>query len=282
MSLGWQTESALVPKTAKPIKVDDHGKSMMGLRAVIFSKESTLNKYESENKASEIRKKMVIAKAQEKEKKKMNKLAEGTATKTQEDVAYEKLQAKAQLYDKLKSQQSDDDIGIRKLIDNSLVDFNAEKGNGCFVSAIQSNSSSNDCIPLNDTPSHVQNSKNSTFNQVPLYPNESVPSTSFSPQSGKNESHSHNHTIDSSSRVKSQWERNAHAKQHLESVHISVEHMREQRKRTFHASSSHETSQGSAENNLGQEIHKNDNGFKFAKDKRREMILKKQKQYQDI
>ena len=40
MSLGWQTESALLPSKAKPIHVDS--KSMVGLKSIVFDEEERL------------------------------------------------------------------------------------------------------------------------------------------------------------------------------------------------------------------------------------------------
>jgi hypothetical protein len=40
MSLGWQTESALLPSKAKPIHVDS--KSMVGLKSIVFNEEERL------------------------------------------------------------------------------------------------------------------------------------------------------------------------------------------------------------------------------------------------
>ena len=40
MSLGWQTESALLPSTAKPIKVDN--KSLVGLKSLVCDQEERL------------------------------------------------------------------------------------------------------------------------------------------------------------------------------------------------------------------------------------------------
>jgi len=39
MSLGWQTESALLPKSSKKIKVDDGSVSMLALKAIVYKKE---------------------------------------------------------------------------------------------------------------------------------------------------------------------------------------------------------------------------------------------------
>ena len=55
MSLGWQTESALLPKSSKRIKVDDGNASMLALKAFVYKKEKEQKANATENHRSRVK-----------------------------------------------------------------------------------------------------------------------------------------------------------------------------------------------------------------------------------
>ena len=98
MSLGWQTESALVPRASKPIAVDD--KSILSLKALVYSKEQHLSSSKAD--AATNRRKFRTTKPLK---------DDGKPTQNQkvrvDDIIYSSLKAKADIYETLANSHSD-------------------------------------------------------------------------------------------------------------------------------------------------------------------------------
>lgn len=130
MSLGWQTESALVPRASKPITVDD--KSILSLKALVYSKEQHL--LSSKSDVSTKRRKYRTTKPVK---------DEGKQPQTQDvpvdDIIYSSLKAKADIYEALANSTSSklapEDLKTvtaytAKNVESRLVDFSDMHGNG--------------------------------------------------------------------------------------------------------------------------------------------------------
>ena len=220
MSLGWQTESALVPRNAKPITIDDNGKSMLSLKAIIYTKEksSTSSKDNKETKISLARKKMTTTK---------NSLKSTSRTVTNvdnnnstDDKVIESLKRKAEIYDKLFTNPHE---SLIKDKDEYMVDFYSDN---------------------NDTSNMKQSASLSSSHYQP--PSYSQPSsyTQFSFSTATSSQHHYStieelsslpHTSSSNaSRVKSQWESGTHAKEYLDDIHIETTIQRHKAHTTAH------------------------------------------------
>ena len=149
MSLGWNTESALLPKKAKPISVGN--KSLLALKAVVYEKEQQQQqqqqlKHDGLNSSSSMRsqrgghmpnkKKDVFGRS--------NKGIEARAAKedplkiAKSDKIYAALKAKSELYDQLQSNASLSKSGTNAF----LVDFSSKSTVDEVASSSSSSSSS--------------------------------------------------------------------------------------------------------------------------------------------
>eukprot|EP01039_Chlorochromonas_danica_P008708 gene8708-9594_t len=126
MSLGWQTESALLPSKAKPIKVGD--RSLLSLKAIVFEKEQqrhTQGAQDGETRLKAIRKAAVASKEKESHTSstKSTKSREVTDEEAlREQRAAAALAAKAQLYEdilagKVQGEASLIDFGSKRKLD---------------------------------------------------------------------------------------------------------------------------------------------------------------------
>jgi hypothetical protein len=119
MSLGWQTESALLPSKAKPITVDD--KSMFSLKAII-SREEQKREQLSINKGLQ---KIVVKSKSDSNKAAVDKVRSGAACKNEDTVvaedaaAFARLRAKAKIYE--------DMVAGKIACDDTLVSFDSKK-----------------------------------------------------------------------------------------------------------------------------------------------------------
>lgn len=105
MSLGWQTESALLPSKAKPISVD--GKSLVSLKAIVFSQEkksssSNSNLHEKHRLKSSSRDKDPMLRSNPGIEARKNKDAQLSLMDVKSSSSIEaSLRAKAKLYDEM-------------------------------------------------------------------------------------------------------------------------------------------------------------------------------------
>ncbi len=212
----------------------------MGLKAVIFSTETKLDKSQAEQKTSQLRRKHALTKVAESSSKRMK--SDVSAEETEDDRVYRNLVAKAQLYEKLKNNElSSDSKSESLLLENSLLVSDKSTSSEVFLSS-------------GDVIAESVNSSSGGPSDLPF----------------ENSRDEIKHMAsNSSSRVKSQWERNVHAKRHLESVHEAVELERETRL----------DSGMSGINNGSLEASDNIPEPKSMREVRREMLLKKQKMF---
>lgn len=112
MSLGWQTESALLPKSSKKIKVDDGNASMLLLKAFVYKKEKEQKANTTENhRRTKLNNNHTIKEVTKKNENDNNN-----------DHAIAALKAKAHLYDQLSRGNISQPIG-----DNFLINFDDKK-----------------------------------------------------------------------------------------------------------------------------------------------------------
>ena len=212
MSLGWQTESALVPRNAKPIIIDDNGKSMLSLKALIYTKENELKgsssyKDNNETKISIARKKMTTTKNSQ-------KLSSRTTTNVDhnnstDDKVVESLKRKAELYDKLSTNPHE---SLTNPKDEYLVDFHKDNNDTSNIKQSSFSSSSHYQPPSYSQPSSHTHSSSSSTTTSSQHHYSTIEELSSLP-----------HTSSSNaSRVKSQWERGTHAKEYLDDIHIQT------------------------------------------------------------
>lgn len=147
MSLGWQTESALVPKQGKAIDVD--GKSMVALKALVYSKEQQLlqkkqNEGSSGDSAIGLHRKKRSREANKTENDVCKDRKVDTSKSDSEDKVLEALKAKAEVYDLIQN-NARGNTAEKELVskytqhsNESLVNFKA-KGVGVIHSSSQSN-----------------------------------------------------------------------------------------------------------------------------------------------
>lgn len=127
MSLGWQCESALVPRTAKPIHVD--GKSLVSLKALVYSKEQQKS---STQEYSQHRRHVRSTKVKSKHPSDSRQISTSDQNADEYDRVYAALKAKSALYDQM-SALEDPGLPGGVVLDQyssgttSLIDFR-EKG----------------------------------------------------------------------------------------------------------------------------------------------------------
>ena len=259
MSLGWQTESTLLPRKAKPIHVDDGGKSMLSLRAVMANMESTLAKKKEsvQDKITHSRKRMhSITYDQSSTKKSHNQSddANDEATKV-----YNSLNQKAKLYDEMtkanqKKINSDHDnkkeiylVNFEKKTDTCIdkgsfheddikslrVVYNNNNNTETSNSINMNSQSSSVYPPSKDTDnlntSSSSSSSSSSYQNEKIIISESsssaphnddVPRTSSSSSyDSSSSSSSFSNPVVLTSYVKSQWEKDSNAKGYLNQIH---------------------------------------------------------------
>lgn len=246
MSLGWQCESALVPRKANPIKINDHGKSMMGLKSIIYNKEQNLQRNKELNAASsssyaETRRRNIKDKVPINSKSSDNNSTNKESNKNIEVInddptinVYDSLQEKARVYEALKngtktnmdrilddncmvsfSHDNDDDDD-----DDSYIYRNSKNSNNFHLT--ESNTSisrSSTAVCNNIAPISTSNLKIASINTLHGTLQDSNPSLASTGQEFISRGSSHSFLAPNQARVKSQWEKNTHAKQYLESVH---------------------------------------------------------------
>jgi hypothetical protein len=239
MSLGWQCESALVPRTAKPIEINDHGKSMLGLKAIVYSqKEKILNKSDHNNF---VRRKTFSSDKNKTSvpdpKRKGNR--GNSDTNDKEDEVYKSLQKKAALYQELLENKSNLNID-----EHIVVDFHLKSNTDQSIHYVKNNEQ--DGGILNEKIITNNNNDNNDVGDSNIIESSS---SSLSQQ-----------PISDSARVKSQWERSSNAKRFLEQVH--EEFINERNK--------------SNKNDFVNGIESNYK-TKSSKEIRKEILLKKQK-----
>lgn len=229
MSLGWQCESALVPRKGNPIKLNDQGKSMMGLKAIVHNKVQTIQKNKELSSSTSGLSNSADIRRQNLKSKKADNLSSSSSRKSsknskdkdkdgrddEEDMAtkaYLALQKKAQIYEALRNGEK---VAVDKsMTENCLVAFSESDGEG--LSSQSRNNDSEHCSSSSVHPGTYfirEGSGESNIESTRRDPGASSSGQEFT-YGGLNP-----YLAPSQARVKSQWERSTHARQHLESVH---------------------------------------------------------------
>lgn len=267
MSLGWQTESALLPSKAKPIKVDN--KTLINLKSLVYQKEQQ-QKLERQHHSSSSRfNHLHVSKRFNSEEKTVDlKTTEETDISATEKASLA-LAGKAKLYEKLMQEG----FGSRDIGSASLIDFSRKRQNEEIY-----NDEPEEAYPPKEAPSSLSIS----FRQV-----QGFGQWQWSRGSGKADTHDHNKEEDEAAyiakhrterdlqraaeqaieyanlsqgaRVKSQWEKNLNsdAKQIALELHQEIETHRQLQSETASSQNS------------------NNGGGKSIREERLEMLKRK-------
>lgn len=291
MSLGWQTESALVPRTAKPINVTNE--SMMSLKAVVFSKEQN-SLLAPKGKTRNLSSKINSHKRDDGRSK--FKTEEHDGVGNEDTKIYASLKAKAKIYDQMKAANGNEDFSGVIKHEIALVNFEQkESGHTKLKSKMEPSAPDRldefgRIIPpgkrVREDDSRVEKphmtfKEPRTDNQDPWawstgkgasIQNFEEKQSVMREFEGRVERQVQSElATESKARVQTQWEKalNNSARAHLDAVHSQTQIQRALLTGTGQAHS------GGAEGSLNDDSNTGE-GKKSAKESRREMLRKKQ------
>lgn len=151
MSLGWQTESSLLPKSSKKIKVDDGNLSMLALKAVVYKKEKE-QKANSSDKQNHYKKVKAINNNNSNSNSNTTNIKRNN-NEENDNISMAALKAKAHLYDQLSRGIISQPIGDNFLInfdDKKLIQSDSNIDNSKDKHSNNNNNDDNDFIEITD------------------------------------------------------------------------------------------------------------------------------------
>jgi len=156
MSLGWQTESALLPKSSKKIKVDDGSVSMLALKAIVYKKEK--EQKATVEKQNYYRKVKSNANSTSSSNNNNNNSSSNSKNNengsSSDNVTMATLNAKAHLYDQLSRGNISHPIGDNFLVnfdDKKLIPYNSNDSSNVNTSNNNNNIVNDDYIEIIDS-----------------------------------------------------------------------------------------------------------------------------------
>ena len=117
MSLGWQSESALLPSKSKPINVD--GKSMVGLKALLYNEERERQSGSNRTGTRKVRDNDRSSYCRSKDKGGRQAIQTEDEATSKETAAMRALSAKSELYEQLLQGNTD--------LSSDLIDFSEKR-----------------------------------------------------------------------------------------------------------------------------------------------------------
>jgi hypothetical protein len=300
MSLGWQTESALLPSKAKPIHVDN--KSLLSLKAIVLEQEQKqqAKKDSLPNTTQYNRFKTPIISSQTRDKgnsekeKYVGKSMEGECTSV-EYKAQRALEAKAKIYEEM-MKKSTSTNSTENFLNPTLVDFSAKNKKD------QKETNETDNLePIKHYPSQPPAEKRakvtneygsnqwqwSTLNPlsaeskpddvVELWRKEEKDSRDFQRTVDQKIQEEISHGVSQGARIKSQWEKgfDSHTKDILDAIHQETTQLREHQKKDEGNDTQIGVGSKRSLTSMSNNSNSNSNGAVTSREEKLEMIKRK-------